>query len=96
VWLTVAKVHTEAPYSKSWFFVNTQSAWGQARDVKFRAVESNLYVLQFFYLGDWENVREGRPWNFRNCPVSIYGTIHGLSRPSSVKLDSRASLGANS
>lgn len=55
-WLAVAKVHTEIPYSQTWFFSNMRSAWGLVQDVKFRAIESNLYVMQFFCLGDWEKV----------------------------------------
>jgi hypothetical protein len=88
-WFAVAKVHTDSGYSQSWFFANMRSAWGLAQDVKFRAIESNLYILQFFCLGDWEKVMEGGPWNFRNYPVSIE-PYDGFSKPSSVNLDSVA------
>jgi hypothetical protein len=69
--LAVAKVQTETTYIQSWFFSNMRSAWGLAQDAKFCAIENNLYVIQFFCLGDWEKVMEGGPWNFRNFPVLI-------------------------
>ncbi|KAM0825349.1 hypothetical protein ACQ4PT_069621 [Festuca glaucescens] len=84
-WLAVARVHTEAEYSQTWVFANI--AWGLAQGVKFRAVESNLYVLQFFCLGDWEKVMQGGPWNFRNLPVCIE-PYDGFTKPSLIKLNS--------
>jgi hypothetical protein len=58
-WLAIARVHTDTPYNQNWFFSNMRSAWGLAQDVKFRAMDSNLYILHLFFLGDWEKVMEG-------------------------------------
>ncbi|KAM0916800.1 hypothetical protein ACQ4PT_009845 [Festuca glaucescens] len=84
-WLAVARVHTDAPYSQGWFFSNMRSAWSLAQDVKFRAIEANLYILQFFCLGDWEKVMQGGPWNFRNSPVCIE-PYDGFTKPSTIDL----------
>ncbi|KAM0871624.1 hypothetical protein ACQ4PT_039258 [Festuca glaucescens] len=74
-------------YSQTWFFANMRSAWGLAQGVKFRAIESNLYVLQFFCVGAWEKVMEGGPWNFRNLLVCIE-PYDGFTKPSLIKLNS--------
>jgi hypothetical protein len=66
-----------------------RSAWGLAQDAKFWAIDGNLYVIQFFYLGDWEKVMEGGPWNFFNYRVSIE-PYDGFPKSSSIKLDSIA------
>jgi hypothetical protein len=62
-----------------------RSAWSLAQDVKFRAIEANLYILQFFCLGDWEKVMQGGPWNFRNSPVCIE-PYDGFTKPSTIDL----------
>jgi hypothetical protein len=40
------------------------AAWNPAREVTFHAVETNLFVLQAFCLGDWNKIMQEGPWLF--------------------------------
>ena len=59
---------------------------GLAQDVKFCAVDTNLYILQFFCLGDWEKVMERGPWWFRDWAVVI-APYDGFAKPESIELE---------
>lgn len=63
-----------------------RAAWDLAHDCKFRPLESNLYTVQFFCLGDWERVMQEGPWNFRGHAV-ILTEYDGVTQPSMVALD---------
>lgn len=56
-----------------------------AQEVCIRAIEDNLFVLQFFCLGDSEKVMEGGPWVLRGKSVllALYG---GFTKPSAISL----------
>ena len=63
-----------------------QSVWGLAQDVKFKSIESNLYVLKLYCLGDWGKVMGGGLWNFCTLLVCIE-PYDGFSKPSSINMD---------
>ncbi|XP_062213814.1 uncharacterized protein LOC133914832 [Phragmites australis] len=85
-WLALAHVHTEKKSSHGSLFGNMRSAWNCAQEVEFRALENNLFSIQFHYLGDWERVMQEGPWIFRGCHVLI-GEYDGWAEPETVVLN---------
>jgi hypothetical protein len=59
-------------------------AWSLAKDVRFKAIEENLFVFQFSCLGDWRKVIDEGPWIFRGNAVLIE-EYDGITKPSTVK-----------
>ena len=51
-WLALARVHTSNYFSSQTFEQHMMTAWSPAREVKFRALEENLFITQCFCLGD--------------------------------------------
>jgi hypothetical protein len=47
------------------------TAWSPAQEVKFRALEENIFTIQCSCLGDWIKVIEGGQWLFRQNVVII-------------------------
>lgn len=62
------------------------TAWSSTREIKFRALEGNLFSIQCFCLGDWLKVTKEGPWLFRQNAVAIE-PYDGLSSPDSVDLN---------
>lgn len=84
-WSTLAKVHSPKPLSHAAFICNMRYAWSLARDVKFKVIGYNMFLLQFFCQGEWVKVFEG-PWLFRGNAVPIE-EYDGITRPSNVRFD---------
>lgn len=63
-WLALFRVFTTKLFSHAALFSAMRNAWAPAKEVIFKARESNLFVVQFNCLGDWQRVMEGRPWLF--------------------------------
>lgn len=61
-------------------------AWAAAKDVTFKVLQPNLFLVQFHCLGDWNRVMEGGPWLFRGAPVVI-ADYDGFSSVLEYKLD---------
>jgi hypothetical protein len=55
-----------------------------ANDVSFKAIEENLFVIKFFYLGDWRKVMDEGPWIFRGHAV-LLEEYDGITKPSKMK-----------
>jgi hypothetical protein len=53
-------------FSHAAFFANTKCAWSLAKEVKFKAIEENLFILQFSCLRDWHKVLDEGPWILEN------------------------------
>lgn len=85
-WMALARVHMDKPCSQFWLFKNMRAAWDLAQDVKFRPLEDNLYMLQFFCLGNWECVMQEGPWHFRSNVVIII-PYDGVTKPSTIPLN---------
>ncbi|KAI5020787.1 hypothetical protein ZWY2020_045675 [Hordeum vulgare] len=85
-WMAIARVHTPKSYSQYWFYRTMRVTWDLAQEVEIRALEENLYTLQFQWLGDWERVMEEGPWSFKGKAV-IMAPYDGFTRPSTIVLD---------
>jgi hypothetical protein len=84
-WLTLARVHTSNYFSFQTFEQHMIMAWSPAREVKFRALEENLFTIQCSCMGNWIKVIEGGPWLFRQN-VIIIEPYDGLVPEKSIEL----------
>jgi hypothetical protein len=85
-WMALARVHTQNYFSPQTFEQHMRIAWSPAQEVKFQALEANLFTIQCSCLGDWLKVEEGGPWLFRQHAV-IIEKYDGLADPDSVDLN---------
>lgn len=83
-WTALAKVLSLKPFSHAAFLANMKYAWSLAKDFSFKAIDENLFVLQFSCLGDWCKVLDDGPWLFRGNPM-LLEEYDGIRKPSSVK-----------
>jgi hypothetical protein len=86
-WMALAKVHTTNYFSPQSFEQHMRVAWSPAKEVKFTALEENLFTIQCFCLGDWLKVEKGGPWLFRQN-AAIIVPYDGLIPTESVDLNS--------
>ena len=61
-WLALSRVHTSKPFSHAALFSNIRNAWAAAKEVTFKVMGPNLFLVQLHCLGDWSRVMDGRPW----------------------------------
>lgn len=67
-------------------FKRTMSqAWGVSKNVIIRAIETCLFVFQFFHWRDKEKVLDDRPWCFDQHLLAL-NEITGNEQPSQVPL----------
>ena len=85
-WLALFRVHTTKPFSHAALFFSLRFAWAAAKDVTFKVLEPNLFLMQFHCLGDWNRMMEGGPWLFRGAPV-VLSEYDGFSNVKNYKLD---------
>jgi hypothetical protein len=85
-WLGLFRVYTTKPFGHAALFSAMRFAWGAAKDVIFKALEPNLFLVQFQCLGDWNRVMEGGPWLFRGAPI-VLAEYDGFSSVKDYKLD---------
>ena len=85
-WLAIFRVHTTKPFSHSALFSALRNAWAAAKEVTFKALEPNLFVVQLHCLGDWTRVMEGRPWLFGGAAI-VMEEYDGYSNVKWIKLD---------
>ena len=63
-----------------------RNAWSAVKEVTFKVLKSNLFLVQLHCLGDWSRVMEGSPWLFRGAAV-VMEEYDGFSNVDSYKLD---------
>jgi hypothetical protein len=85
-WMALARVHTSNFFNIQTFEQHMITAWSPAKEVKFHALEVNLFTIQCSCLGDWLKVTEEGPWLFRQNAV-IIEPYDGLSAPDLSKLN---------
>ena len=85
-WLALFRVHTTKPFSHAALFSALRNAWAAAKEVTFKVLEPNLFVVQLHCLGDWTRVMEGRPWLFRGAAI-VMEEYDGFSNVKAYKLD---------
>lgn len=85
-WLALFRVHTTKPFSHAALFGALRNAWAATKKVTFKALELNLFVVQFHCLEDWTRVMEGRPWLFRGATI-VMEEYDGFSNMKAYKLD---------
>lgn len=83
-WTALAKVNSPKTFSHAAFIANMKYAWSLAKEVNFKAIEENLFLLQFSCLGDWRKVMDEGPWIFRGYAV-LLEEYDGITKPSKVK-----------
>lgn len=59
--LVLAKVRTDGNFSHGAFFREVLMAWNLMHDVPFQTIGPNLFIVQFFSLGDWERIMHDGP-----------------------------------
>ena len=55
-WMVVGKVLTDKGFSAQSLEKTMKAAWNTAKDVVFRPIEENLFIVQAFCLGDWKRI----------------------------------------
>lgn len=84
--LGVFRVHTQRPFSHVALFKDMRNASASAKDVIFKTMGENRFIVQFMCLGDWNRVMNGGPWLFRREAVVIE-EYDGLTDVYDYKLD---------
>jgi hypothetical protein len=85
-WLAIFRVHTSKPFSHATLFKQMRNAWETAQSVTFRTKGDNLFLAQFYCLGDWDRVMDGGPWLFRGTAL-IMSEYDGFTNVEEYKLD---------
>lgn len=82
----VGKLLTGKPFNFEALKRTLTSVWSLKDGVAIRAVDSNLFVFQFFSSSDKERVTSGCPWTFKE-QVLLLKEINGDEQPSEVIFD---------
>nr|TKW09913.1 hypothetical protein SEVIR_6G132700v2 [Setaria viridis] len=67
--MAAARLLIEKHFTEQSLQSTMRAAWNTAREVVFRPIEKNLFVVQAFCLGDWKRIMEDGPWIFRGIPL---------------------------
>lgn len=70
-WLAVAKLLTVKQFSEQSLISTMHAAWNTAREISFRPIAKNLFMVQAHYLGDWKRIMEEGPWLFCECALML-------------------------
>jgi hypothetical protein len=70
-WMAVMKVLTTKSFSAILLKKTLRFAWAPAKEVFFRDLEDNRFLVQASCLGDWKKITEQGPWIFRDCGLLI-------------------------
>jgi hypothetical protein len=70
-WMAAAKLLTTKKFSVTSLESTMRSAWNPAKEVTFRFIEENLFVIQASCLGDWKRIMDEGPWLFRGYALML-------------------------
>lgn len=70
-WMAAARLLTTKKFSVTSLETTMRSAWNPAKEVTFRSIEKNCFVIQAFCLGDWKKIMEEGPWLFRGHALML-------------------------
>lgn len=82
-WMAAAKLLTTKQFSEQSLIATMKAAWNTAREVSFRSMGRNLFVVQAFCLGDWKKIMEEGPWLFRGYALMLE-TFDGATQTPSI------------
>jgi hypothetical protein len=85
-WVALFRVATTKPFSHAALFSAMRFAWLAAKEIIFKVMGANLFMVQFQCLGDWNRVMDGGPWLFRGALVAM-AEYDGFSNVHEYKLD---------
>ena len=60
-WMAAARLLTVKDFSEASLVSTMKSAWNAAKEVLFRPIGKNLFIVQAFCLGDWKRIMEKGP-----------------------------------
>jgi hypothetical protein len=70
-WLALFRVHTSKPFSHAALFGAMRIAWSVVKEVTFKVLGPNLFLVQLHCPGDWTRVMEGSSWLFRGATIVL-------------------------
>lgn len=70
-WMAAARLLTSKDFSAASLASTMRSTWNPTREVTFRSIGKNLFVVQAFCLGDWKRIMEEGPWIFRGYALML-------------------------
>ena len=84
-WLALFRVYTTKPFSHTTLLNAMRNAWSAAKEVTFKVLGENLFMVQLQCLGDWTRIMDGGPWLFHGAPVVL--EYFGFSNVKDYKLN---------
>ncbi|KAE8783713.1 hypothetical protein D1007_42807 [Hordeum vulgare] len=85
-WLAVAKVNTTKTFNAESFKTTMKFILRLAQEPSIREADDNLFIVQVFYVGDWNRVMHQGPWIFRGLMV-VLEEYDGKGKPHAVALE---------
>jgi hypothetical protein len=70
-WMAVMRLLTTKPFSAISLKKTMRFMWTPAKEVTFRDIEENKFLVQANCLGDWKKTTEQGPWIFRDHGLLI-------------------------
>lgn len=70
-WMAAARLLTSKDFSVVSLALTVRSAWNPVREVTFRLIDKNPFVVQAFCLGVWKRIMEEGPWIFRGYALML-------------------------
>jgi hypothetical protein len=61
-WMAVMRLLTSKPFSSVSLKKTMHFAWAPVKEVTFRDIEENRFLVQANCLGDWKKITEQGPW----------------------------------
>ncbi|KAM0869057.1 hypothetical protein ACQ4PT_040922 [Festuca glaucescens] len=85
-WMAVMRLLSSKPFSAMSLKKTMNFAWAPSKEISFREIEENRFLVQANCLGDWRKITEQGPWIFRDHGLLIE-KYDGSCRASAVELN---------